>query len=266
MGYKKKTYDTIDNIVKGVCMDLGEGLERYEQYLHWALKAHKDWHLDAAKEVKSKIIEINSYKAAPLPDDFVDWTKVGIKCGNFILTFTHDDNMPFPIDSTGDYIPDEDKHCIDVNDQSVVEALGSNAGGIGYYFYNLNSKGQDLGRLYGLTAKDNYIGYFKVNKEREEIQFTTRITNLKKIYLEYISNGYEPCGESLVHPYVAELITLYIHWQRLKYSKTSQRWQILDAKENYWQEYDRVSARMFDLTVEDILDAWRDGYTQIPVN
>jgi len=159
MGYTKKTYETIDNIARGVCMDLGEGLERYEQYLHWALQAHKDWHLDQAKEIKTVEIDLTTYKAAPLPDDFVDWTKVGIRCGNTILTFAADNYMPFAKDQDGDCINDADEDCpsLDVSDYSVVEGAGTQQQGFAYYYYNtLNSKGQDLGKLFGLSAKDNY--------------------------------------------------------------------------------------------------------------
>jgi hypothetical protein len=269
MGYTKKTYETIDNIVKGVCMDLGEGEERYEQYLHWALEAHKDWHLDQAKEIKTVQIDLTPYKAAALPDDFVDWTKVGIKCGNTILTFAKDNYMPFPEDNDGDNVVDVDEDCprFDVGDYSVVDANGYSLNSFSHYYYNtLNDKGQDTGNLFGLTAKDNYQGYFRLNKEREEIQFRSRILNLETIYLEYISNGYNPCGMSYVHPYAAKLINLYVHWMRKKHNRLSARWQIDDAKTDYWQEHDRVSGRMFDLTAEDILEAWRSAYSLLPLN
>lgn len=269
MGYTKNTYDKIDNVVKGVCTDLGEGEERYVQYLHWALEAHKDWHLDQAKEIKTIELDLTSYKAAELPDDYVDWTKIGIRCGNTILTFTHDEDMPFAKDQDGDNVPDVDENCpnFDVTDFSLVESAGAGLNSFAYYYYNLlNSKGQDYGKIYGLTAKDNYQGYFRVNKEREEIQFRSNIINLTTIYLEYISNGYEPCGESLVHPYAAKLITLYVHWMRKKHNKLSARWEVQDAKTEYWQEFDRVQYRMFDLSVDDILEHWRDSYTQLPKN
>ncbi len=268
MGYVKHTYDKIDDIVKGVGTDLGEGEERYEQYLHWALEAHKDWHLDQAKEIKTIEIDLTQWKSAVLPDDFVDWTKVGIRCGNTILTFTHDENMPFAKDSDGDNIPDLDKDCpkFDVTDYSVVESSGAGLNSFAYYYYNLlNDKGQDYGKLYGLTATDNYQGYFRLNKERQELQFRSRVVNLKSIYLEYISNGYNPCGESYVHPYAGKLISLYIHWMRKKHNKLSARWEILDAKTEYWDEFSRVQWRMFDLSTEDILESWRDSLTLLPL-
>jgi hypothetical protein len=248
--YTKKTYETIDSIVRGVCMDLDEGLERYEQYLHWALQAHKDWHLDRAKEIKTVRLALTSYKAIELPEDFVDWTKVGIECGNTILTFTHDEDCP----------------SFDVNDYSILDS-GQVGQSFGYYYYNfINSKGQDTGKLFGLSAKDNYQGYFRLNRERAELQFRSKITNLQTIYLEYISNGYDPCGESFVNPMASNLIRLYVHWQRLKFSKNSARWQVADAKQEYVEELDLVGWRMFDLTTEDILESWREGFSLLPMN
>lgn len=266
MGYTKNTYDTIDNVVKGVCADLGEGLERYAQYLHWALKAHKNWHLDQAKEIKTAEITLTPYKAIALPDDFVDWTKVGIRCGNTILTFTQDNYMPFPRDTDGDIIPNVDEDCASFDAQDPGELDLTRGGQFSNYYYNLNEKGQDTGHLFGLTAKDNWQGYFRLNKEREEIQFRSKITNLTTIYLEYISNGYDPCGESLVHPYAAHLISLWVHWQRKKHNKLSARWEVQDARQDYIDEFNDVQYRIFDLDVEEILEAWRDGYNLLPVN
>lgn len=263
---KKKVYETIDQVVRGVCKDLEEGLERYETYLHWALKAHKDWHLDQAKEVKTVLLDLNAYKAVDWPDDYVDWTKIGIKYGNQLLTFVHDDYMSFPLDSddTGND-PDLDADWEDVTDILDSNLVSQDTGG--YYFYNnISPHGEDPGRLFGLTAKDNYLGYFRINREREQIQLRSRVSNLTTIYLEYIANGYNPCGESFVHPYAAHLISLFVHWQRLKHKRPYNRGQVQDAKDDYWQEYDRVCSRMFDLTVEDILECSRSGYTLLPIN
>lgn len=265
---KKHVYETIDSIVGGVCKDYEEGLERYEQYLHWALKAHKDWRMDQAKEVKTALITLNAYKAIDWPVDYIDWTKVGVKCGNQILTFVNDDWMSFPFDSTDvGTEPDLDPECIDVTDTQDLLSNGYAIDGQGYYYYNLfNEKGQALGKLYGLTSKDNYLGYFRINREREQIQFRSRFTNLKQIYLEYISNGYSPCAETLVHPYAAGLIALFVHWQRAKFTRPYPRGQVIEHKQDYWEEFDRVNGRQFNLTVEDILDVSRDGYTLTPVN
>ena len=262
---KKSVYATIDQITRGICHELGEGVERYEQYLHWALKAHGDWHMDQAREVKTVICELNSYKAIAWPVDYVDWTKVGIKCNNQILTFVNDDFMSFPMDKDADNVPDVDPECVEITDETDITTNGWAINGQGYYYYNLfNEKGQDQGKLWGLTAKDNYMGYFRVNSEREEIQFRSRFTNLTQVYLEYISDGYEPCKETLVHPYAASLIAYFVHWQRLKHTKPYIRGQVNDAKGDYWEEHDRVNGRQFNLTVEDILDAHRDGYYLIP--
>jgi len=256
MGFKKKTYESIDNIVKGVCVDMGEGEERYEQYLHWALKEAKNWYLDFAREVKTIELPINDYLAVDLPDDYVDWTKIGIKSGNQILTFAHDTYMAQPQDTDSDNVPNKD---IDLVPDSSEED--------GNYFYNvINSHGENTGRMWGQSAKDNYLGYFKIDLEREQIQLRTKISSLKTIYLEFISNGYEACGQGYVHPYVSQLIELFIHWKRLKHNKYSASWQVRDARDDYEREFYRVQNRYSDLGVEDVLEVWREGYSLTPLN
>jgi len=53
---------------------------------------------------------------------------------------------------------------------------------------------------------------------------------------------------------------------RKKHSKLSARWEVQDAKQDYWEEFSRVEYRMFDLTTEDILEAWREGFSLLPMN
>jgi len=92
------------------------------------------------------------------------------------------------------------------------------------------------------------------------------MASMDQIYLEYISNGYDPCGLSYVHPYVSQLIELYIHWQRLKHQgKNAIKWQVDNAKNDYWVEFDKVQSRYLNMTAEDYLDVFREGFILTPL-
>lgn len=265
MGFKKNTYVELIEIVRRVQKDLEEGTERTDTYLHWALEAHKDWHLHLGKEVKTVILPVTDWKAIELPNDYIDWTKVGIQNGDQIQTFVNDPNMALNFDKeerTGDRLPNKNQQITDISyaEDGIVTPYG-------WYFYNLvDEKGADGQRVFGLAHKDNYLGYFRVNTERGEIQFRTQVSGLKNVYLEYIADGYNPCKNTLVHPEAVSLYKLYIHWMREKYKPNPTKWVVDNAKQDYWEEFDRVQFLMWDLTVEDILDVSWNAYSQVPIN
>jgi hypothetical protein len=250
MATGNNTYQTIDQCVNSALMDINEDQSRYEQFLHWALEAAKDWHMDQAKEVKTVELTMSETKTVDLPSDFVDWVKVGIKCGNVIKTFVHDEKLTFHHECIdGKVVPNEE--CSDVNlwdfDTSNIE----------YPFWNFNGTNYPI---MGLAYQSNGLGYFRYHRECNELQFRTVVPANAKIILEYISDGWDPTRKTLIHPYAAKLIKLYIHWMRLKYNTNVPRALAQEAKQEYWDEFDRVQYRMFDLTIEDILEVSRQSF------
>jgi hypothetical protein len=84
----RQTYRTIEEIVDGVCLDLGEGNHRKEQYLRWAIQEAQEWKMDMAKEVKTVKLDLTAWKSIVLPSDCIDWIKIGIQDGDVIKTRT----------------------------------------------------------------------------------------------------------------------------------------------------------------------------------
>ncbi|HDZ26202.1 hypothetical protein LCGC14_1022950 [marine sediment metagenome] len=254
---KPRVVQTLDYCTRSALFDISAGMERYEQFLHWAIEGYRDFHFDLAKEIRVKEIDMLPYKAIDFPDDYVDWVKVGIRCGDIVKTFTHEENMPWIWDQK-----ECEKQAHEVCNLS--DATLDNTAG-GWYFYNTyNSRGQDQGRLFGLGIKDNGLGYFSISREFKQFQFSIKVASGSKIYLEYIADGIKPCAVTVVNIYAAKLIKLYVHWMRIKFNRSSPKWRIDQAEKYYWDEFDRVGERLLDLTYEDVLQASRDGYMLAP--
>ena len=47
-----------------------------------------------------------------------------------------------------------------------------------------------------------------------------------------------------------------------KFHKNTPRSHVQEAKNDYFEEYERVGWRMFDLTVEDVLEVSREAFRQ----
>lgn len=260
----KQTYQTVEEIVDGVCLDLGEGMHRKEQYLHWALKEMERWKMDGAKEVKTVKLPLTAWKSIELPSDCIDWIKVGVQDGDVIKAFVNKNDIAIIHDTDGDNIPiaNDDPQSMPIVDPALIPIP----------FYNFLYPGNDPGRLFGLQVKDNGFGYFTVNRneDTDEIQFRTKAVNAgDKIYLEYLADGWNPDSQSAIHPYASELVSLGIHYRRLKFDKANGKRSISSddvkiAKGDYQEEFDRVIFRMWDLSVEDIQETLANDYMMVP--
>jgi hypothetical protein len=249
----RQSYVTIEEIVDGVCLDLGEGNHRKEQYLRWAIQEAQRWKMDMAKEVKTVKLDLTDWKSIVLPSDCIDWIKIGIQDGDVIKTFVNRNDTAI--------YHDLDPLNVKVANPDPVSLLQTDLAGYTVPFYNY-SGWQDSGKIFGQIVKENQFGYFTVNRNdnSDEIQFRTKVDSTSKIYLEYLADGFNPNSQSLVHPYAEELVTLGIHYRRLKFNKTESRQMVAEAKRDYQEEYYRVIDRIWDYSIEDITETLNNGY------
>ncbi len=254
-GKRQLGFVTLDSIIRSALMDIGAGLERYEQFKHWSLIGYKDFHMDLAQEVKTVQLSLTAWKAVQLPNDYVDFVALGVVVDNRIRVFTSDDRISL-------YRTDSD-HDGEI-DALVTTEQPTIQDSVPFWFWNnRNANGEDVGQLYGLTVKDNGTGYYKINTERREIQFSPAVDGNTLIYLEYISDGVNPCEKTVVNVYAASLIRQFIHWQRLQYSKSANQAQIERARKEYYNEYSKVQSRLCKITVDDVLECARNSYRLI---
>ncbi len=252
----KSGYATISDIVFEVIADLGEGGTHYfDRYLNYALRGAQEWHFDSAQEVKTIVIPMNGYNAIDFPEDYVDWVKVGIQLGDKIKTFGANDQSIALYHGETDECGNPELNAAHVCDLPInVNGYG------GYWFSNIfNSYGENMGKQFGYGGGKNCLGAWKVNKERRQIQFDSTVTRTN-VYFEYISNGFNPCGETVINQYGRNMLRTYIHWQRSVFkngaaSSESQVW-----KEEFDEQRRLARARVFDLSISEILELTRQNY------
>lgn len=170
----------------------------YQKSLKWAIKAVKEIRFDIFQQPITKILPVTERKTVVLPDDFVDWLKVGVKKGQYVITL-----------AVNAELAESERH---VGDTTVLGLLSQNMpNGTdfsrygGYLFNNFNGT-SFLGCGGGLPSK----GYFKVvdNGNCKEIILDYDYS-FPQVYLEYISDGIA-CGETIIHPYEYDYIFKYM--------------------------------------------------------
>lgn len=249
---------TLDSIIRSAIMDIGDTMARYEQFRHWCIEGFRDFHFDMAAEVKTVQLPLTPWKAIELPVDYIDWAILGVVINNQIQCFTNDERISLFREDA-----DEDGET-DALVAPVEHPVGDVLTDRLWLWNNVNNNGEYTGQMFGLTVKDNGTGYYRVNKERNEIQFSPNIDGNTKIYLEYISDGFDPTVKTVVNIYAAKLIKLYIHWQRTKYSTSATVMAKREAKDDYFAEYGKVQNRLNPITVADVLECARDAYRLTP--
>lgn len=263
MGGHKSTYITLTDLVGEAMANVGETIHMKEDFLRWGIKYAKRHHMDEAKEVKTRQIQLTPWKAIELPDDCVDWIQVGVQCGNMIKTFVHDHNIALDHECV-DKVKQYNKDCNTFDNLEIVPD---------YFlpFYNATFLGEDPGKLFGNMLKDNGWGYFTENNNQGscEIQFKTDLPSTTVIYLEYISSGFDPNEETLLHPYAADHIRAGIEYEYVRFKWRSgaskyNRAMLEEAKMYYEEEFDRFIDRIWDLSVEDIIEHLKSGYKLTP--
>lgn len=246
-------YVTIDQIVRSTLGDRGETNHLYSSYMRFAIKGYREFNYDHALEIKTESLAMTAYNAVNLPCDFVDWVKIGVPVGDRILRLSpgSDINLINTTDDDGDETTNISANEVDFGYDDYYEHQGE------WYGLYFNARGENLGRNFGNGGSTG--GQFVIKKDREQIQFTSDI-NCDNIYLEYITDGINPSGGTLVHKYAQSTIEAFIHWQvaKFKFGAASNEAQAL--KQEHYNQLRIYKARVNPLTPSILIDIANGSY------
>lgn len=256
--WSNEKYYTITSIVDRCLADNYLTDHYFDDFLGWGLWELRELHLDVAKEVKTVSLDMNDTRGVELPNDYVDWVIVGIQIGQYVKTLgVNSDMAKFTGDQRTLGNPDGFNR-LNVNQ------LPNGINVLSYGGYNL------LGaNVFSIGGGLPYKGYFNIIKtsEGKTLQFTSAIDKTS-IYLEYISDGFNPNRETIVDPYFVDF---------LRKSMNSEWAQRRPIKERSEREIDRLGAQAFyagkklrgrksDLDPQTMLNTQRKHYKLTPDN
>lgn len=207
-------YEPVDSVVNLALIACGEtnAESRYQEFLQYAVLGLDDLNFSgAAKESKTVVLELSSYRTADLPNDYVDWVAVALKRGEVLepLTYNHRLSAYFAKDDCGDPIANMGCTGDDNND-----LLASGFYFSGYYGYGtFYRNGQYLGKVFGAGGGD--IGpSFKEDKNSRRLIFSHEIDQVNtEVILEYVPKSFNPDGSTGVHAYCRMALRDFIVWQ-----------------------------------------------------
>lgn len=235
---------TIDKIVRGALIDRGYTMHWYLQFLNYAVNCYRELNFDVLQNIKSVRLPVNSYLAATLPTDYVDWVRVGDQYGQYIAPYGEKKNTYNRLnnfDDLGNKIP-----YGDVENQSGL--LPSNWEGYWYTNY-INDKGEHMGRIF--NNRPTFRNSFVIIRERDEMQLDSAYYG-SEIVLDYITDGTSTTASNSVHPYAVEAIKCYIFWKQKEHGRHYNAQERELSKQQYYTELRLLRARMNNMDVQDI--------------
>lgn len=240
-------FTSLDAIVRNVILRKRLSLHWYIDFMVHAVNCLRELSMDDLKCVNTKLLTVDAYNAIDLPNDYLDYTRVGIKAGQNIKPLVETDKINSLVN----------RNPADLSPTTYGNANADNSTAALYYGYSYpffwhtvtwNQYGESVGRMFGFGAgiQDDV---FKVVKERNQIQLTENLS-VSEIVLEYISDGTSADAATAVTPYAYATIAAYIDWQIKENSRSYGMGDRQLAKSEYVSQRQILRARLSDLTPE----------------
>lgn len=223
------TFITISQIVESTLINEGDnGLHKYAQRLEWALRGVKKISLDVLPSKKSEEITINDNNTIDLPTDCINYTKVGTLKGNILTPLIRTDNGTFPLDCVKTLAYNPTKKDA-VNDSLLLSAN---------YGYRINQ------------------GYYKDWSSNNQI-ILYNVEGVDSVYLEYISNGMQATGETLIDSRAEDFLITWVEYLDRKYKKDN---MFKQYEADAYNELRQLNERLGSFSRYELIDSLRSQF------
>jgi hypothetical protein len=246
---------SVDSIVRNVLSDDGNTLHLYSQYLNYALRGVRALTINCAATLKTALLTVNAYGAVTIPRDLVNYTKIGV-CGA-------DGNIRVLGLNENICLVEQLNDCGEPERRNITGDVRDNNPEFGYFFYNYRRDKTVVGSLFGHGGGYNRKGHYKVDMERGEIAFASDMTDTYCV-LEYITNGIEDAGQTMINELALEALIAWINWKKVLPKRNISIGEKKYFQDLYEQEHDNLKQMMFGFTMEEFKATWSKGYTLTP--
>jgi uncharacterized protein YheU (UPF0270 family) len=238
----------------------------------FALRGIRDFGFDVSKKIRSLKISVNqTNNTATLPDDYVDWSKVGVVgADGLVYVLGENKNINYSqkyktsngntYDSDGDGLLDREDSKTATSSGSPAADNGITDGMESYIFRNYVYE-NDEGGLYGFGG-GQYYGEFRVNLDQNRIELKGN-SSMSEIVIEYVADEARNPNPD-VHVYLEEALRAYIYYKLIERRSSVPYNEKMRARTEYYNERRKANSRMKSFTKEELLKTIRKNYKQSP--
>jgi len=190
---------------------------------------------DILGDVKIDLIEVSSALRIDLPDDYVDYSFIGI-VGSDGRIHTLGKKNDIPMAGSQNTVP-----------KIGVDQYGSSGG------------------IFGLGGGQNENGYYRPIIDADNWQMVlTSIAAGKWIYLEYINDGRQSDNNTKIHPYAEEALLAYIAWKDIANRRAVSLSEKQLRRADFYNEKRLANSRLKSFTKEEAIQQSRKAFKQAP--
>ena len=205
MGY------TLKNIVKEWAVENGKSEAQLARLYIIALSGLRELHLDVNGIIKVVELCINDNDTVDLPNDFINYRKIGIVgADGRIHSMSRDTDISL-------------QPACGIDGRNIQQSNGLTAiNGLPFTgsFWGITDGN---GGVFGLGGGNNMIGYFRYNRKTNQLWLSGLSSNsltgalgvgrINSVVVEYIADINSDGDDFIVHPYAIDTIKNYISWR-----------------------------------------------------
>ena len=230
---------SINSTVHNVLNDLGTyNTNEFLRYKQWAIRGFKVLNIHIMPTVEIQYFTVNTNNIVNLPDDYIDYTRIGIVRDGRIWTLTSDNSIPITREEVNGAVV----NYTDLEDAENIPTLGT---------------------WFAAPAKVYNVAYHRYDKELNRLIFSGDMAG-QSVAVEYISTGVNERGEILIPVEAEEAMIAWVHNLRALNDKKA----TIDEKDRRDREFKRcmvdLISFMTSFTLEDLRDAINAQNSQLP--
>lgn len=244
MGAQNRQWILLDECINSYLDESEQGNQKYFKCWNLAFRAMTELGLDFFYTVKSVKLPVNQNLTVNLPEDYLNYTKVGIlnAQGEIIpLEFNNNLTTAFDLQPT---------RLSQTQDPTVFNGY-SPQGIVWWNYYN----GYGLSNLYGLPSGTPFVGKFKIDNQNGLIVLD-EYYEFEYVMLEYIASPKQG-AELFVPIHFKEAVIAYLRWKDLISMPTSRRGSLGDKRDrraDYYNERRLAIARYDAIKLTDLYE------------
>lgn len=247
----------IDQVIRSACLDVQDyQLIKYERFLNFALDYVREWNIDSMPSVKTVVKKIGEEEGGiptiKMPQDMVNWTKIGTKEGDRIKVFTVNEDIAlhFDCDDDGKKQPNDKYKPLYSYGYETDDLLDND----GYWFYGGfgSNYSSFSGSIFGYGNGAQGDGQYKPDYKNRRFVFSTR-WNGESVLLEYVTTGIEPCGSTVIDERASQALKTYILWQDAMTKGIDPAWRVEMLKRNHFTYHRLAQKRVLSISPDDVL-------------
>lgn len=235
---KTKNVTSLQSIVYEVMNDLGKtNPHDFKRYFQWAIRGYKKLNMFHLNTVETFVSKVSSINTIDLPDDFMNYIRIGYLVNNQIITLSKNDDITLTFTK--------------LNGNEVI-GEGMN-------------KPMDIISSTWLAAPNKVYNnrFYRYDRANNRLILQGDFYNAT-IVIEYISTGISLDGQTFVPEIAREALIAYLHWQRTLNGDGTLN-EAAYRERLFTDAVDDIENFEWSMTPEEFLDAVNSGKSQLPV-